>query len=143
MKHIVPLPTTLTITINNELTPLFTQAGPYCAGSSIPALPATSTNGVHGSWSPEIDNTQTTTYIFTPDDGQCAVSASMTITISDEVTPTFAQAGPYCTGSVIAALPTISNNGIRGSWLPAIDSTQTHHLYLYPPMPVSVALPLQ
>jgi gliding motility-associated-like protein len=115
----------LTITISNELTPTFTQAGPYCAGSAIPALPTVSNNGIHGTWSPALNNAQTTVYTFTPDAGQCAVNTSMTITISDEVTPTFTQPATYCVGSVIAALPTISTNGIRGTWSPAIDNTRT------------------
>jgi gliding motility-associated-like protein len=115
----------LTITISNELTPTFTQAGPYCAGSAIPALPTVSNNGVSGTWSPALNNAQTTVYTFTPNEGQCAVNASMTITISDEVTPIFTQPAAYCVGSVIAALPTISTNGIRGTWSPTIDNTRT------------------
>ncbi|MGE5393758.1 MAG: hypothetical protein ACM3P1_03385, partial [Candidatus Saccharibacteria bacterium] len=117
--------TTLTIVISDEIPPSFTPAGPYCAGAAIPALPTVSNNGISGSWSPAINNQQTTTYTFTPDAGQCGTTASMTVTISNEVTPTFNQMGPYCAGTVIPALPTVSNNGIRGTWNPAIDNTQT------------------
>ncbi|HLN72027.1 MAG TPA: gliding motility-associated C-terminal domain-containing protein [Prolixibacteraceae bacterium] len=126
--------TTMTITISDEITPTFAQAGPYCAGFAIPDLPTTSDNGITGTWSPAIDNTQTTTYTFTPDNGQCETITTMTITISDEITPTFAQAGPYCAGFYIPDLPTISDNGITGSWSPAIDNTQTA-TYIFTPDP--------
>ncbi|HET6559696.1 MAG TPA: gliding motility-associated C-terminal domain-containing protein [Prolixibacteraceae bacterium] len=117
--------TTMTVVISDQITPTFTSVGPFCPGSVIAALPTVSNNGIRGSWSPAINNTQTTTYTFTPDAGQCGTSTTMTITISDEATPTFDPVGPYCPGSVIAALPTLSNNGIRGSWSPAINNTQT------------------
>jgi gliding motility-associated-like protein len=67
---------TLNLTITPDVTPTFAQVGPYCEGVTIPAtaLPTTSTNGITGSWSPAINNTQTTTYTFTPSlipDGDC------------------------------------------------------------------------
>ena len=88
-------------------------------------MPTTSSNGITGSWAPAINNTATTTYTFTPDAGQCATTATLTITIDSEITPTFAAVGPFCTGSPIAALPTTSSNGITGSWAPAINNTAT------------------
>lgn len=39
--------------------------------------------------------------------------------------PTFDPIGPYCSGAVINALPSTSNNGITGTWAPAIDNTKT------------------
>lgn len=63
-------------------TPLFTQAGPYCSGAVMAALPQTSINGVTGTWSPALNNTATTTYTFTPGPGQCATDTSMTIQIN-------------------------------------------------------------
>ncbi|MCL2511315.1 MAG: hypothetical protein FWF09_04630, partial [Bacteroidales bacterium] len=53
----------------------------YCAGSTIPALPTTSNNGVTGTWTPPINNTTTTTYTFTPTAGQCATTTQITITV--------------------------------------------------------------
>nr|MDA3910791.1 hypothetical protein [Bacteroidales bacterium] len=64
------------------ITPLFDPVGPYCEGDAIPALPTTSTNGILGSWSPAIDNTNTTLYTFTPDAGQCALDNDLTITVN-------------------------------------------------------------
>ncbi len=40
-------------------------------------------------------------------------------------TSAFTQVGPYCEGAVIPALPTTSNNGITGSWSPAINNAAT------------------
>jgi gliding motility-associated-like protein len=117
--------TTMTIDITNPTTPTFTQVGPYCEGSSVPALPATSNEGIQGSWSPAIDNTTTTTYTFTPDAGECATTTTMTIDITAQTVPTFDPVGPYCQGSSIPALPTTSNEGITGTWSPAIDNMST------------------
>ncbi len=63
------------------VSPLFTQVGPYCNGESIAALPSSSLNGVSGSWSPAINNTQTTTYTFIPNASQSAAATTLTITI--------------------------------------------------------------
>jgi hypothetical protein len=37
-----------------------------------------------------------TTYTFTPDAGQCGTTATMTINVTTQVTPTFTQIGPLC-----------------------------------------------
>jgi len=117
----------ITITVNPIVTPTFSGiTTTYCAGASIPALPVTSTNGVTGTWSPAINNTQTTTYTFTPATGQCANTAQITITINPIVTPTFSGiVMEYNFGATIPALPTTSTNGITGTWSPAINNTQT------------------
>ncbi len=119
------LATTLTITVNQLTVPTFAAVGPVCVGSTISALPLTSTNGITGVWAPALDNTQTTTYTFTPNAGQCADIATMTITVNALSLPTFAAVAPICSGDVLAALPTSSTEGITGSWSPALDNTQT------------------
>src|SRR6185503_9487937 len=87
--------------------------------------PATSNNGITGSWAPALDNTTTTTYTFTPDAGQCAITTTMTIVVSSSITPTFTTVGPICSGATLTPLPTTSNNGITGTWSPALDNTAT------------------
>lgn len=74
------LTTTMTITINPNNPATFTQVGSYCQGATIPALPLTSTDGITGTWSPAINNMQTTEYIFSASGGVCAWT-SMTIQI--------------------------------------------------------------
>lgn len=117
--------TTLTINITPGVAPTFAGVGPYCSGTTIPALPTTSTNGINGSWSPAINNTATTTYTFTPTAGQCANTTTLTITITPKITPTFNSVGPYCSGATIPALPTTSTNGVTGTWSPAINNSTT------------------
>jgi hypothetical protein len=117
--------TTLTITVNPIVTTIFTTIAPICAGGNLSALPTTSNNGIVGTWSPAINNTTTTTYMFTPTAGQCATTTTLTITVNPNVTPTFTAVVPICSGGSVSALPTTSNNGITGTWSPALDNTVT------------------
>lgn len=73
----------MTIIVNSITTPNFTQILPICPGVTLNALPNTSTNGITGTWSPAINNTATTTYTFTPTSGQCAISTTMTIEVTN------------------------------------------------------------
>ncbi len=123
---------TLTITVNPNVTPTFTAVAPICSGGSLSALPTTSNNGITGTWAPALDNTTTTLYTFTPSAGQCATSATLTITVNPNVTPTFTAVAPICSGGSLSALPTTSNNGITGTWAPALDNTTTT-LYTFTP----------
>jgi len=41
------------------------------------------------------------------------------------VAPTFTQVAAICSGATLSALPTTSNNGITGTWLPALNNTTT------------------
>jgi hypothetical protein len=69
------------VTVNPVVVPTFTAVDPICSGEILSALPTTSNNGIAGSWSPAFNNTMTTTYSFTPDAGQCATTAELTITV--------------------------------------------------------------
>jgi hypothetical protein len=72
--------TTLAITVNPIVTSTFNQVAAICAGDTF-TLPTTSLQGVTGTWSPAISNTSTTAYTFTPTSGQCATTATMTVTV--------------------------------------------------------------
>src|SRR5438876_8526003 len=96
------------VIITNQITPAFTQIGPLCQNSSALALPATSTNGINGTWSPATINTTaagTTTYTFTATAGQCATTATMSIVITNQITPAFTQIRPLCQNRSAPALP--------------------------------------
>ncbi|GGG39686.1 T9SS type B sorting domain-containing protein [Bizionia arctica] len=125
---------TMTITVNPIITPTFTQVAPICSGESLAPLPTTSNNGVTGTWSPSINNTATTTYIFTADSGICATTQSMEIVVNPSITPTFTQVNPICDGDVLSPLPTTSTNGITGNWNPTLDNTTTT-TYTFTPNP--------
>jgi len=112
-------------TVNQSVTPTFTQVAAICSGATLAELPLTSNNAITGTWSPAINNTATTTYTFTPTAGLCATTATMTITVNPNVTPTFTQVAAICSGATLSALPTTSNNAITGTWSPAISNTAT------------------
>lgn len=116
---------TFTVGLATSITPVFTQVAAICSGASLAALPTTSNNGIIGTWSPALNNTTTTTYTFTPAIGQNASSVTMTITVNPSTTPTFTVTNSYCFGATIPALPTTSNEGIIGTWSPALNNTTT------------------
>jgi len=119
---------TMDIITNPQVSPVFESIGPLCMNSVAPQLPDTSTNGINGSWSPSIVSTDTpgtTTYTFTPTDGQCSEHTIMNILINSSILPTFDAIGPLCLNSTAPALPAVSINGITGTWSPSIVSTET------------------
>ncbi|MDD3687739.1 MAG: gliding motility-associated C-terminal domain-containing protein, partial [Bacteroidales bacterium] len=118
--------TTMSVTVNSNITPTFTALGPYCVGAAPGALSTTSTNGITGTWSPATISTATagtTVYTFTPTAGQCATTTTMTVIVDISFTPSFINPGPYCLGDTPSLLSTTSTNGITGSWSPATIST--------------------
>jgi gliding motility-associated-like protein len=114
-----------TVTVNQKVTPTFATVAAICNGDALSALPTTSINGYTGTWSPALDNTATTTYTFTPTAGQCATTATLTITVNQKVVPTFNPVATICSGDALSALPTTSLNGYTGTWSPALNNTAT------------------
>ncbi|GIZ10501.1 T9SS type B sorting domain-containing protein [Flavobacterium sp. UMI-01] len=132
------LSTTMTITVNNKVTPTFTAVAPICSGDALSPLPTTSNNSISGTWSPVLDNTKTTTYTFTPNTGQCANLASLTIIVNPIIEPDFKSVPPVvCEGAGDYILPTSSENNpsITGTWSPSfVDSGITGTLnYTFTP----------
>jgi hypothetical protein len=124
--------------VNPNITPLFAfgTSLSVCAGGTVPALPGTSDNGINGTWSPAtVDNNASGTYTFTPATGQCAVSATFTVTVNPNVTPTFSfgTSLTVCEGGTVPALPTSSDNGINGTWSPATVDNQVSESYVFTP----------
>lgn len=124
--------TTMTVAITPQTTPTFTAIAPICEGTSI-SLPTISNENISGSWFPAFDSANTTTYTFTPNDGQCALATTQTIVVNPTVVPVFNQIGPICEGDIAPPLPSISLNGITGTWLPAIVDNTTTTLYTFTP----------
>jgi gliding motility-associated-like protein len=127
-----------TVTVNPILTPTFSFGTSLivCSGNNVPALPTTSTNGVAGTWSPSvIDNQNSGTYTFTPDAGQCAVSTTLTVTISPNITPSFSIGSSLtiCNGGTVPALPVMSDNGVTGIWNPVVVSNTASATYTFIP----------
>ena len=130
--------TSFTVTVNPNITPTFSfgTSLTICAGGSVPILPNTSNNGINGTWTPAVvDNQNSGTYTFTPDAGQCATPITFTVTVDPNITPTFSfgTSLSICTGGTVPALPNTSNNGISGTWNPAVVDDQNSGTYTFTP----------
>jgi hypothetical protein len=123
---------TVTIQEDSEETPIFDSIDPICSGETLNPLPTTSNNGITGTWSPVLNNANTTTYTFTPDDTECAETVEVEIEVTAPVTPQFSFPTEINQGDIIE-LPILSNNNIEGSWSPAFNNTSTT-LYTFTPI---------
>ncbi len=107
-----------TLTVNNNVTPSFTQIAAFCAGTTAPTLPTTSSNSVPGTWSPAtVSNTASGTYTFTPNAGQCATTATMNITVNPAPSVAITPAGSttFCTGGSVV-LNANTGSGLSYQW---------------------------
>ena len=125
--------TTLIITVDTII-PSFNAVAPICSNTIAPILSTTSTNGITGTWIPAIiSNTNSGTYTFTPDTGQCATTTILTVTVNQIVTASFTAIAPICSGATSPVLPLISNNLITGTWNPATVSNSISGTYTFTP----------
>ena len=78
-----------------------------------------------GTWAPAVSTTAvgTITYTFTPTAGLCATTTTLDITVSGTITPTFAPIASVCQNATAPVLPTISTNGVTGTWAPAVSTS--------------------
>jgi hypothetical protein len=75
---------TMTITVNQTVIPIFDSVAAICEGESLTNLPTTSANGISGTWSPAMNNMETTIYTFTPDASEiCAETATLEIAVNE------------------------------------------------------------
>jgi gliding motility-associated-like protein len=126
--------TTVSINIVPVIAPNFALIPNVCSGSTAPILATTSPNGITGTWLPAtISNTIGGNYVFTPTAGQCSSTQTLPVVITPKITPTFTPISAICSGSVLAPLPTTSNNGVTGTWFPATISNTTSGSYLFTP----------
>ncbi len=129
-----------TLQITPLTLPSFTQIPAICTGSTISLL-TTSSNGITGNWSPAINNTATTTYTFTPDNGQCAATNTMTVVVNSKTDPEFSNVPALCNGGIVPSLPNTSNNGITGSWTPSVINNTAANTYTFTPSVNECATP--
>ncbi|MFN7015293.1 MAG: gliding motility-associated C-terminal domain-containing protein, partial [Bacteroidia bacterium] len=54
--------------------------------------------------------------------GGCDTMATGTIIVNPIITPIFTQVAPICSGSTLQSLTTTSNEGITGTWSPALNN---------------------
>jgi gliding motility-associated-like protein len=131
---------TVTVTTNGTL-PTFDPIATLCLNETVPALPTTSTNGITGTWSPSTISSAavgTTSYNFTATVGQCASNTSISVTVVGPTLPTFNPISPVCVGAIAPTLPSVSTNGIAGTWSPAVStSTAGTFTYIFTPNDLS------
>ena len=103
----------------------------YSVDATIPSGSAYSWTPIAGVSDPNIPNpvlspAVTTTYTVSITDN-CGETTSeeITINVSPLGTPTFDTIPDICVGDILAPLPLTSNNGISGSWSPALNNLAT------------------
>ena len=74
----------------------------FCEGSAIPALPTVSQEGIPGIWSPAINSTQTTTYTFVPEAGECASTTTVTLIITPFAAPSGVSPQSFAANSTLS-----------------------------------------
>ncbi|MFI5186288.1 MAG: hypothetical protein ACHQF0_06160, partial [Chitinophagales bacterium] len=139
--------TIFAVTVTSTIPPVFSFGNELtiCEGGTVPALPDTSTDGITGTWSPNvIDNQNTFTYIFTPAPGQCAATDTFTVTVMPSMIAVFSfdTTISICTGGVVPILPDTSTNGITGVWSPTVTDNQNSGVYIFTPTPGQCAAPV-
>jgi hypothetical protein len=96
-----PLNNSFTIVVNQNVTNTFPVFGPYCLNANAPALPATSNQGVSGTWSPSVINTTTAgtvNYTFTPVAGSCPATPVVVAIVVNDIPSVYAfGVNPTCT----------------------------------------------
>jgi uncharacterized protein (DUF2141 family) len=93
-----PVEVIFSIEVMDANIPQFDAAGPYCPGDTPTLLSTTSIDGITGTWSPAVIDTDTPgsfTYTFTPDDGQgCIDEAEVLVVIQAPPVLVCAQQNP-------------------------------------------------
>jgi gliding motility-associated-like protein len=105
---------TINLTVIANANSNFSQILPICYGDPL-ALPTSSLNGFSGTWSPAINNTDTTTYTFTPGIGQCGYTTTMTIIVNPQPIVTITDTS-ICTGGTAILVATASPAGGTYFW---------------------------
>ena len=115
--------TTMTVVVSNGFTPTFNQIPAICEGAFF-SLPTTSNEGVTGSWSPAINNLQTTTYTFTSDPGQCANSTNLTVEVNPIPQISIIENPTICQGENTVLTTTVDIIGGTYLWSPDGQTTE-------------------
>lgn len=72
----------------------------------------------------DIPGDYTVTFTISNSSGTCSYTKTQTIQVY-AIIPTFNAVAPICSNAPLSPLPLISNNGITGTWSPALDNTVT------------------
>ncbi|RAR46784.1 CUB domain-containing protein, partial [Flavobacterium lacus] len=114
------VPVTILVTVSSEILPTFDPIV-VCQNADAPVLPATSLEGVTGTWNGVVDTSVAGEFVFTftPNETfECAIATTLTVVVNPTVVATFdAITTTYCQGATPDALP-VSNNAVPGTWSP-------------------------
>jgi len=129
------LVTSIQVIVLPETVPEFEEIGLLCVNSVPPVLPDTSLNGVPGTWEPPVITTDlpgTFFFTFTPEENiPCVLPVSIAVVVTEEITPQFDTIGPLCQYSLSPALPDTSLEGISGTWVPPLISTDVTGVFTF------------
>jgi len=126
------------VEVTDSIIPIFELQSQYCQNTEPQELPTTSDNGITGSWFPAAIDTSTAgtqTYIFTPDEGQCATDSEMTVEVIETPELVLPEAPETCSGET--ATITVSTTGETINWYEDEFSTIPFHTgitYTTPPL---------
>ena len=139
-------PQILSVTVNPIVAPTFLSLPQptACQNSTGQVLPTSSNDAIPitGTWGPFTSTNTTilgtTIYTFNPSPGQCVSAAptTLSITVNSSAVPTFNSIPAFCAGTTpIPTLPN-SNEGIAGTWSPAVISNTVNGNYQFTPNPI-------
>jgi len=126
------------VEVTESIVPEFELQTQYCQNTEPQELPTTSDNGITGSWFPGAIDTSTVgtqTYIFTPDEGQCATGSEMTVEVVETPELTLPETPEICFGETITL--NLSTTGETVNWYEDEFSTIPFHTgitYTTPPL---------
>lgn len=136
------------VTIIPPITPIFSSIpNQLCHNSLAPILPLLSNNAtpIYGTWIPSVVSTSSvgnSSYLFTPNSGQCVSLAPIvsTINVIPKRVPNFSDIA-FCKGKLSPILSNTSPNGIAGTWSPAIVNNNISTGYTFTPNFNECAIP--
>lgn len=139
-------PSVATYTVNVQVTetPVADAIQEFCSEANITELVATGTNiswynaATGGTLIPVISAiglVNGTTYYASQTVAGCESfdRVAVTVVINQPEEATFSPIAPLCEGDVAPVLPLVSNNGIEGTWLPAVVDNQASGIYVFTP----------
>lgn len=133
----------LIVEVTDEIIPEFEPIEPICYGETF-TLPTESNNGITGSWTPAINNEETTIYTFTPEDGQCSAEYEMTVEIVPIPELNLPEIPDICFGETVTIA--VATTGEIVNWYESEFDTEPFHTgetYTTPPLSNSLTLWLE
>ena len=122
--------------INQLITPTFSfgTSLSICSGGIVPSLTSPSLEQISGNWSSSlVDNTNSASYTFTPNAGQCAVNTTFNVTIySLPIVSASNVSG--CSGSPITLVGSSTSSGGSGTYNltnPYLGTNSTTYTYTF------------